>query len=645
MGQEKLQNIWASMESQLDGFEARKGQVEMSEIVLNALSDANHLVVEAGTGTGKSLGYLIPAVNFSENGNRIIISTATIALQEQLIKKDIPLLEQIIGRKLDVEIIKGRSNYLCKEKFSQKFGQTSLDNTGVHRNFVEWASETETGDRHEIQPAKELWDLMAASSDTCLGQKCPHYSDCFVLMLKRRAESSEVLITNHHLFFSDLKLRVDSEGSLSVFPSYEGVIFDEAHHIPEIATKSLGHELNYSQVLKLLKEITTYVKGNMEGNEKIVRETEETSYKAFQRLIDHGNKFGKSFLLREIESFVYLEEFRSKLAKLTNHIETLYMDEYNDPERPKMLYNRINKTKQALDLILDFEEEDYVSWVETKYSNNQVVDLKMATNPVSVSDQLKNFLFGYIDTVIMTSATLSIEENFSYFKKRVGLTDDTITCSINSPFNYKEQASIFVPRNFPFPRTDEYEEKLIEAIRYMVTKVGGKTLVLFTSYRMMNLAYEKLKDDLPYELLCQNIQPKAEILETFKTNFSSVLFATNSFREGIDVPGSSLQVVIMDKIPFSVPDEPLVKARMERLNKEGKSSFMTYSVPEAVLAVKQGFGRLIRNKSDSGIFILLDVRVHRKPYGKYFFNSLPDARFIKTWKELENKLHELANPS
>lgn len=630
---EELDQIWEDLQHHIDKFETREGQIDMSLGVLKALQDGGHFVVEAGTGTGKSLAYLLPAVQLAQDEFRMVISTATIALQEQLLQKDIPLVEKIIGRTLRVEVIKGRSNYLCKQKFNQHFGQTSFVNSIQERELIEWVNETETGDRNELQTMPEIWEKVCSQSESCLAMRCQFYSECFVVKLRKRAETAELLVTNHHLYFSDLNLRIDSDGSMSIFPDYEGVIFDEAHHIPDTATKSLGREVKYSRVIKLFKEVTSYLKQKFQAQVNLVQEAEASAVKAFNKLSDFRES---DYLLRELDSFISLKEFRKKLSKLAQHVEECALEEMDRPEQPRMLASRLNKTKLDLDLILDLEEEDYISWV-----NQQSSDISLSTNPVFVHKQLREFLFDNVDRIIMTSATLSINGKFAYFKNRVGLSQDAQTYQIESPFNYQEQSNIYIPKNFPEPRSGEYNRQLADTIEQIIDAAGGRTLVLFTSYSTLNSIYNQLKDKVPYEIYCQGIHPKNKILSWFQNDASSVLMATNSFREGVDVPGSSLQVVIMDKLPFAVPDNPLIKAKIEKLQQEGQNSFMNYQLPEAVLAVKQGFGRLIRHNNDCGIFALLDPRVFTKSYGRHFINSLPNAPLISNWSELEAKIKTL----
>ncbi len=632
--QEELTKFWEDLEGQLKGFETRPGQKKMSLQVLESLNMGKQLIVEAGTGTGKSMAYLLPAMKLADREEfRIVISTATIALQEQLINKDIPLLKQFLDHDLQVEVVKGRSNYLCIEKYNQYFGQGSLSYTTEEKKVVEWVQTTETGDRNEFQPDPEIWEKISAKSDSCLGMKCTFYDQCFVVNLKRKAEQAEILITNHHLFFSDLNLRVDSQGSLSVFPSYQAVIFDEAHHIPETATKALGREVSYAQIIKLMREIFSYLKSRVEGNERLARQVESSAAKAFNKLMDFQSN---DFLLQELDSFVSLQEFRQSLIKLANHMEERALEEMERPEQPKMLASRLAKSKMDLDLILDLEEQDYISWV-----NVQVSDTVLATNPVSVTDLLQEYLFSDLERIIMTSATLSINGKFDYFIQRIGQSDEFWTSHITSPFNYQQQTKLFIPKEFPSPGSDQYISELVNTIKKIIETAQGRTMILFTSYSVMKQVYQSLIDLIEFPLYCQGIQAKREILEHFRNEFSSVLLATNSFREGVDIPGEALQVVVMDKLPFAVPTNPLIKARVERLEELGYNSFMNLMLPEAVLAVKQGFGRLIRHQNDCGVFVILDPRVLHKPYGKHFINSLPDIPMITDWKALMGEIASL----
>lgn len=614
----------------LKDFEFRDAQKKMMERVKEAIEYNNHLMIEAGTGTGKSLAYLFPAVErVLSDTYPIVISTATIALQEQLINKEIPLINMLWSDKIKAALIKGRSNFLCLDKYYDKCKEDTLIDpleTGV---LKDWLSKTKTGEWQEIEGkiSSEHWQQLSSNSEACLGYKCFHYKDCFVNKRKREGANAHILITNHHLYFSDLKLKVESGGSIGVLPEYKYVIFDEAHHIEERAMFAFGVQVQKGTILYWNNELKSLLGKEPDFKNELSLKLERQVYKLFN---DLAKDYYKSYLLEEGLPPGF-NELSKTLQKTAHYVEAfLNRDELN-PDKIENLSNAIRKLQDSLDFILDTSKENYVSWVEVNRKANNCI---LHSNPIDVSWHLNEYLYGNVGACIFTSATLTVGGKFDYLKRKLGLCECR-SHLISSPFDYSQQSVIFIPRDFPIPVEDGYKEALVDGVIKLIELSYGRALILFTSYRMMEYVYKEIKDKLNYRLLKQGERSKNELLSIFQEDVSSVLLATDSFREGIDVRGEALTLLVMDKLPFSVPDEPLIKARIDYLEKRGENSFLKYNLPEAVLKLKQGFGRLIRHRNDKGIFAIFDSRVYKKSYGKLFLDSLPPSILYDKWEDIE----------
>jgi ATP-dependent DNA helicase DinG len=619
-------------------YEFRPGQVQMARAVADAIENHRHLCVEAGTGTGKTLAYLLPSI-FS--AKRVIISTGTKNLQEQLFFKDIPFLEQALGRKLSVSYLKGRSNYLCLKKLAEIEGEGYLfspHDPEYLSAIREWSRRTETGDRAELRDLPEdlvLWHHIDARRETCTGQKCPDFESCFVTRVRQRAQESDIVIVNHHLFFADLALRQGDFGS--VLPDYSVVIFDEAHELEDIATQYFGTMVSNYRVDELIRDA-----------EKELSELGAPSpYLADQLTLlraRSGDFFGRfrgregRFPMRELGAGLavrrgprdednlgdsyngivsQLSAIRSGLASLAVQSDTV-----------EALARRTKEMHDELEEIMESDSSENVYWFESRGRG-----VFLWATPILLASILKERLFEQIDTAVLTSATLSTGGNFQFIRSRVGLeTADELV--LGSHFDFSKQAIIYIPRDIPEPREQEWAgsaclhlEKILEASR-------GRAFVLFTSYSQMELVYRALLGRLPFPTLLQGEKSRTGLLEQFRATPNAVLFATSSFWQGVDVQGEQLSCVVIDKLPFSVPSDPVVAARIRQLNESGGNAFYDYQIPEAIILLKQGLGRLIRSRTDRGILALLDKRVLTKSYGRTFIKSLPPAPVTHDWDSL-----------
>src|SRR5512135_2742666 len=619
-------------------FEFRQGQLEMATAVEEALRNRHHLCVEAGTGTGKTLAYLLPAI-FS--GKKIIISTGTKNLQEQLFFKDIPFLEQALGRKLSVSYLKGRSNYLCLKKLSEIEGEGYLFSPHDPEYLAairEWSRTTETGDRAELRDLPEdliLWHHLDARRETCTGQKCPDFESCFVTRVRQRAQESDIVIVNHYLFFADLALRQGDFGS--VLPDYSVVIFDEAHELEDIATQYFGTMVSTYRVEELARDAEKELSAL--GSPSPMLADQLTVLRARS-----GDFFGRfrlkegRFPMRELGAGLAVrrgprddDNLGHSYTALASHLSRVRAGLASLAVRSDVvdaLTRRTQELHDELEQIMESDSSECVYWFDCRGRG-----VFLWATPILLAPILKERLFEHIDTAVLTSATLSTGGNFRFIRSRVGL-ESAEELVLGSHFDFSKQAIIYIPRDIPEPREQEWVgsaclhlEKILEASR-------GRAFVLFTSYSQMELVYEALRGRLPFPMLLQGEKSRTGLLEHFRATPNAVLFATSSFWQGVDVQGEQLSCVVIDKLPFSVPSDPVVAARIRQLNETGGNAFYDYQIPEAIILLKQGLGRLIRSRSDRGILALLDKRVLTKSYGRTFINSLPPAPVTHDWSSL-----------
>jgi ATP-dependent DNA helicase DinG len=625
----------------IGGYEHRPAQLEMAERVHDAFETHHHAILEAGTGTGKTLAYLLPAIC---SGRRVVISTATKSLQEQLYQKDIPFLQKHFAPNLKVAVMKGRSNFLCVEKLNQVGNQALLrgmEELDAYRQIKDWAKLTESGDRAELTflpDDSDLWMRLDARRDTCTGQKCPSFNPCFVTGMHQRAKEADIIIVNHHLFFADLALKKDDFGS--ILPEYSAVVFDEAHEMEDVASDYFGRQISNFRFEELARDADVTLRMLHLGTPALLRRTQKIREKDrafFEMFPPRDGRF--PFTRNEREAF--LEQNREAYDALVSSLKGMETEFAAIPQKPEELTRiarRSFELRQELAFLFESNEKNYVYWYERR---NKGVFL--AATPIDVSQILKERLFEQFDTVVLTSATLTVGGRFDYIRQRLGI-DHAKDRTLPAEFDYAKQALLYLPKKMPDVRDAGFAAKAADEIVQLLELSQGRAFCLFTSYSQMNDLFERVRKRVKFPLLLQGTAPRSALLERFKNTEGAVLFATSSFWQGVDVPGEQLSCVIVDRLPFAVPSDPILAARVRALQDEGRNPFAELQIPQAVLALKQGFGRLIRTKTDRGVLALLDTRIQRMPYGKIFLESLPNYGRTNELSEVERFL-KTASPA
>ena len=632
-------------------YEYRTGQLQMAKAVEQALAERRHLIVEAGTGTGKTLAYLLPALR---TGQRVIVSTGTKALQDQLYFRDVPFLETLIGD-LRVCYMKGRANYLCRHKLVTLRNQpilSGLDEIDQYRQISEWEKTTETGDRAELAGMPEssaLWAKLDARTEACLGSSCPDYRRCFITEMRRKALESDIIIVNHHLFFADLSVKREAAGApdAGILPEAAAVVFDEAHELEDVASSYFGISVSNIRFEELARDTDALLRGKP-GAESMPALTQQLRDRArifFAGLPMNGDgrqPFNEREQFLETSGDLYMA-VRATLQRLESE-----MDALTSVEEAPGLKKRVARLRSEFEFLLESNASNMVYWMERRLHGGSTSDKSttrsafrpqsrttfLQATPIDVSELMSELVFEQISTVVLTSATLTVQGGFEHIRKRLGLTEAR-ELVVPSHFKYGEQALLYLPPEMPDPRDPEFPEAAARCIQRVLEITKGRAFCLFTSYAQMRALYERLLPVLNFPILLHGTAPRKALLEQFRSTPNAVLFGTSSFWQGVDVQGEALSCVIIDRLPFAVPSDPVIQARMKAIEEAGGKPFSDYQVPSAVLTLKQGFGRLIRSLEDRGVLVLLDPRVTRQRYGRTFLASLPPYRITASITDVE----------
>lgn len=633
----------------LPGYEQRSSQVSMADAVLRIITDsepdlqapmARMLAAEAETGIGKTLAYLVPAALC---GHKVVVSTATLNLQEQILKKDIPFIRKHIKPDLKAVCVKGRQNYACLYRCQQLLSSPQallFESCQETEKIATWLGTTQTGDRAELPWLADdspLWGQISTSTDKCLGSNCPENAPCFISQLRKRAASAQLLIVNHHLFFSDLAIR--RFGHAEVLPRYQSVIFDEAHHLDNVATNFFGSTFSHYQLIDLVKDVETLAHEHLKKDQRLltVQTARALATQAAEFALVIPRPKGRYPLSEIIETTAEWPHAVSRLAQaitsLGTNLETLALGSelWETPRRRcQELQESLAQTTSALD-------HDYVYWAERR---EKTVSLSAA--PIDVAPALQKCLYSQVKSIVFTSATLTAGGSFSYMFKRLGLPIDTETMVLPTPFDYAGRTRLYIPRSgFPEPNSPAYAAAFHQNTLDILAASRGRALLLFTSFNAMRQMHEYLSPRINHPLLMQGDAPKASLLDTFQEQTDSVLLAVASFWEGVNVPGESLSCVIIDKLPFEVPSDPVIMARINRIKEEDGNPFYDFQIPRAILALRQGLGRLMRSASDRGLLAIMDIRLFNKGYGRLFLKSLPQSPVIRTTDEATHFFSEI----
>jgi ATP-dependent DNA helicase DinG len=616
----------------LEGFEPRPGQVEMAEAVATVLANRGVLLAEAGTGTGKTLAYLVPAILSRQ---RVLVSTGTKNLQEQIFFKDLPGLREALGIPFTATCMKGRGNYLCLHRFEAFRGSPairSFDET-VHLRILErWAEDTETGDRAEVEDLPEdlpFWNDIAATTENCIGAECPRYSDCFVVRMRQRAAESDVVIVNHHLLCADAAVRQSTFGE--VIPRCSNAIVDEAHQLEDVATQYFGLSVSSYRLDDLVRDVDRAVgarlvsdaerREQLASDSRRVRDDARRFFSALEMLrFEWPSAKGAETRVRVKSSD--LERVVEDGAMLVSALDALEADvalAKDVPEDVIALGRRAAEVRDDLKFLLRANDTGYVYFLEAR---GRAVFLR--ASPIDVSSTIRDLLLDRMDATVLTSATLAVDGSFDYVKGRLGVGRAT-ELKLDSEFDYGRQAILYLPTRIPDPRQPAFAAAAAREIIGILKRTSGRAFVLFTSYANLREVHRLASAEIEYPILVQGTAPRSALLRDFKATPHAVLLATSSFWQGVDVVGEALSCVIIDKLPFASPRDPVTAARVEAISARGGSAFAEYQIPLAILALKQGLGRLLRHRQDRGVLAVLDPRLKTMAYGRRFLASLPPA--------------------
>lgn len=618
------------------GYEHRRQQIDMALEVFKSLQSGERLIIEAPTGTGKTLAYLIAA---ALSRKKVAISTGTKNLQEQLFFKDVPFVRKNIFPGLKTALLKGRGNFVCHSQMRRFLRQPYLqanDDSNSLKDILDWYRATKAtgqGDRAELENLSDdnsIWPEISSSTETCLGKRCPDKEECFVLKMRARAADSDLMIVNHHLLASDLAVREAGFGE--VIPRYEALIVDEAHGFEDAATKHFGFHISFFRIARFVRDARSELNESKVSDQKFLKalsEVEDKSRRIFAIFPDVGSQ-GTRFGPVDPE----VAETRNIICGNLDSLASMIRNLPQATEELRAVARRANDISAEIKTTLtDQPSGEYACWAERRERT-----LMLHASPVDVGPIIRPTLYEKVPAIVFTSATLSSGETFDYFKARLGL-DGEFQCSeiiLDSPFDFERQTMLYIPKSIPQPNDPAFSDAMATTVSEILKRTRGRAFVLFTSYRNMELVYRKVEGTVPFPLMIQGSRPKSRLLKDFRETPGAVLFATASFWEGVDVQGEALSCVIVDRLPFASPNDPIVSARLEKLKNEEKEPFYSFQVPMAVISLKQGLGRLIRTGSDRGILCILDVRILKKPYGQVFFKSLYSSPLRHDYRDIES---------
>ena len=619
----------------IEGYKPREPQIALSTAIEQSFKNAETLIAEAGTGTGKTFAYLVPALLAK---GKTIISTGTKNLQEQLYLKDLPLVKNAIDKTRKTALLKGRSNYLCIYRLSLNGGEhMRLDKQTLHQyqQVQRWSSTTSTGDMaemHSLPEGASVIPLVTSTVDNCLGKDCKHYEDCYLFKARQNAMKADVVVVNHHLFFADLSLKQDGFGEL--IPEVQQVIFDEAHLLPDIASEYFGKSFSTRQLSDLLNDIQKIQKTAM----KDAGQVSELADKVSLMVQDFRLLFGVDAHKGELDLKLQEPKIDLQAKKLVENIQRLHaacelhLSRESDFDR---CVERLDEMTERLVDICAFQQTDVSMWYETTKRH-----LIMHITPLDISSQFNRIVESSQAAWVFTSATLSVGKSFEHYQNALGLKNAK-SILFDSPFNYQEQSLLCIPRYLPAPSNRKIKQHLTDLALNLIDYSDGSVFFLFTSHYMMREVALAVSEASDYEVLVQGDASKQSLLKQFVSKKEAVLFATGAFWEGVDVKGTALQCVVIDKLPFSSPDDPLLKARVKDLRSKGGDPFSQIQIPQAVIALKQGAGRLIRDFDDKGVLIICDNRLVNKKYGQTFLTSLPNMSKTRDMNNVKKFLAKL----
>ena len=605
-----------------DNYVVRSSQIEMAQQIQAAIENNETLVAESGTGTGKTYAYLVPALL---SDKKVLISTGTKHLQEQLFHRDIPLVLKTLNLSVKIALLKGRSNYLCLHRYHQtKYYSRRLEARELTQleAITSWVPKTSVGDVAELTDVPEdskLWSQVTSTVDNCLGQDCKYFEDCHVNKARKKAISSHAIVVNHHLFFADKALKEDGFGSL--LPDVDTVIFDEAHQIPDIASNFLGRNFSSWQVLELANDTRIAERQEKSLVADLLLITDELDKLIADYRLGLGLQERRVAWLDLVGEVPNLPKSMTTLAnKLTDLSATLEKAAVAGEALTRCYERALELSQLCHSIAGDYDNDSVIRWVEISRRTFRIHE-----TPLNIGSELSSYFGNRKQSRIFTSATLSVDGDFSHYNELVGLSSDTKTKTWESPFNYFEQAVLYVPEGLPSPKEDEFADEFYEHALPLIENSNGRAFVLFTSFRLMQAFHDRISE-MEFNVLMQGDTNKRDLINNFIQQPKSVLLGTMSFWEGVDVPGEALSTVIIDKLPFESPYEPVLKARLTALEESGENPFMNYQVPRAVITLRQGAGRLIRSQQDKGVLMIGDSRLRSTHYGKIFLNSLPRMR-------------------